>query len=544
MPLLKVFDRNVVLPNYKYSDKYWPLLTDLVYNKIGEEEIKKPETVQNLLKECFIELCSILDQKISEQRKASFYIFCQNLHEDSIEIWREQVKGNELGEIKEDFAASRRILKIIIEQSCKLKLVGAPIFIDEIEQNIDSYTEYLEELLYIGTWCHTLSEYTARSQLFPNSIGIVVKDGILNINTYQPYPTLFKFLFQEMQSHNSEVVISDSIYGFKNILKKEFNVSYDVLASFVNHQLIDKKYKYGLLKLNDVIEEIIKKYDYNLDFTNTFYEGLTVTKNNLLSIADCLLQNQHENRHVFRPILELDVDDEKYNMIGINKWSESLMLLTSNSFPFGLYPSEWKKYPEIKNFVNEIDNTHDKILENPIIDLLKKTNRIFDTNVESFNRYKGDNINIKNDVGDIDIFFLDTKYNIIYVCECKHNRTRHDLNNWKRDYSNFKGKYESQLLRKVNWVNAHKNIVEEHLKLKFPKQTDYELNKFQTIGIFIINAPTVYMLNGEYRAFTIKDIRDVLDYKYVDIKFELTNEDSGKKIILEHPYFDNLEKKI
>lgn len=544
MALKKVFDRNVVLPDYKYSDKYWPLLTDLIHNKIGEEEIKKPETVQILLKDCFIELCSILDQKISEQRKASFYIFCQNLHEDSIEIWREQVKGNELGEIKEDFAASRRILKIILEQSCKLKLVGTPIFINEIEQNLDTYTEYLEELLYIGTWCHTLSEYIARSQLFPNSIGIVVKDGTLNIYTYQPYPTLFKFLFQEMQSHNSEVVISDSIHGFKTLLKNEFNISYDVLASFVNHQLEDKKYKFGLLKMNEVIEDIIKQFDYNLDFTNTFYEGLTVNENNSLSIADCLLQNQHENRHVFRPILELDVDDEKYNIIGINKWSESLMLLTTNSFPFGLYPSEWKRYPEIKNFVNEIDNTHDKILENPIIDLLKEKNRIFDNNVDSFSKYKGDNINIKNDVGDIDILFLDTKYKIIYVCECKHNRSRHDLNNWKRDYSNFKGKYESQLLRKVNWVNANKDTVEEHLKLKFPKQTDFELNKFETIGIFIINAPTVYMLNGVYRAFTIKDIKDILDYNYVDIKFELTNEDTGEQILLEHPYFDNLEKKI
>lgn len=544
MPALNIFNKDIVLPNYEYSDKYWPILSKIVYDEIGNKENKDPDIVQQLLKKCFVNLCSILDLKISEQKKASFYIFCQKIHEDSIEVWSRNNKENSLGEIEEDFAASRRVLKIILEQSCKLDLIGAANFYEEIEANLNEYTEYLEELLYIGTWCYTLSEFISRSQLFSSSIGLIIKDHELNILTYQPFPALFEFLFYEIQKHNSEQVVSDSIIGFKELLLNEFEVDYNILSSFINEQLVDPKFRFGLLKINELIDDIHKRYDYNKEFTTDFYKGLTIDKNNSLNVENCFLQNQHENRHVFRPILQLNIDNVNYHMIGYNKWVESLTLLTTNSFPFGLFPLEWKQYQSIRDFVNLIDNTHDKLLENPIIKLLEENKRKFDFNIESFEQLKGNNINIKDTVGDIDILFLDEKYKMLYVCECKHNRSRYDLNNWKRDYSNFRNKYESQLKRKVDWVNQNISIVENHLKKKYQEKFDINLENFEVMGIFIINAPTVYMFNGNYRAFTISDIRELLAEQYVDIKFEFVNESSGKKLFIEHPYFDNLEKKL
>lgn len=544
MPILNVFDKKVVLPNYDYNEKYWPIVSDIVFKEIGESELKEPVQVQELLKKCFSKLCSILDEKINEQKKASFYIFCQYLHEDSIDIWQEQINGNDLGDIEEDFAASRRILKIILEQSCKVNLVGTPNFYNEIQVNFNSYTEYLEELLYIGSWCYILSEFVSRSQLFPSSIGLKYEDGGLSILTYQPFPELFNFVFEEKEKHNSDVVLSDSINGFIKLLKAVFNVDYNNLSSFVNRQIENPIYRFGLNNINSIIEELHSELQYDKDFSTVFYNGLKINKNNCLNIEDCFLKNQHENRHVFRPILELFIDGEIYHMIGRNKWIESLTLLSTNSFPFGQFPSEWKVYPSIKDFVNEIDNTHDKILEDPIKELLKKAGRIFDSNIESIEQPQNDNISIKNTVGDIDILFLDEKYKIIYVCECKHNRSRFDLNNWKRDYSNFKSKYENQLERKANWVKDNTIVLENHLKLKNPERTDLDISQFETRGIFIINAPTIYMFNGKYRAFTISDIKDLLNEQYVDVTFKFTNESSGKTIIVEYPYFDNLEKRL
>lgn len=544
MPSLSIHNKDVVLPDYDYSIKYWPILTKIVFEEVGTNEITDSKVVQELLKKCFVELCSILERKITHQKKASFYIFCQKIHEDSIDIWRKQLEGLSLGEIEEDFAASRRILKIIIEQSCKLELIGTPNFYVEIENNLHEYTRYLEELLYIGSWCYTISEYISRSQMFPSSIGIKVENNELNILTYQPFSALFKFLFFEIQKHNSNFVISDSIKEFKELLFKKFGVDYNVLSSLINDQLIEPKYRFGILKIKEVIQVLCEDHNYSLKFISNFYKGLTINKNNSLKVADCILQNQHENRHVFRPILELSIDNETCHMVGYNKWIESLMLLTTNSFPFGLYPNEWKIYPEINDFVNKINSTHDKLLEHPIIELLK-TNKIkHDFNIESFAQKKGNNVNIKNTVGDIDILFLDEKNNIIYICECKHNRSRYDLNNWKRDYSKFKNKYENQLQRKIDWARANINVIENHLNLKYNASREIQLENYEVVGIFIINAPTVYMFNGSFRAFTISDIKDLLNENYIDVKLELINESTGKKYFVEHPYFDNLERQL
>jgi hypothetical protein len=544
MALRRIQDKYIVLPNYDYSEKYWPIISKTVFDKIEEDEINTPILVEEILKDCFEILCSILNDKISEQKKASFYIFCHYIHEESIQIWQKQNEGLQLGEIEEDFAASRRILKIILEQSCKLDLVGSPNFCTEAISNIKSFTKGLEELIYIGTWCYNLSEYISRSQLFPNSIGVKIENGELNILTYQPYPKLFEFIYIEKQKHDSDIVLSDSMLGFKELLETEFKVDYNVLASFIIKQKGNAKYRFSLFRIDNIIQELHDEYSYNEEFSKTFFAGLTVNKSNSLSIQDCILKNQHENRYIFRPILELNIDGKFYHMVGYYKWIESFILLSTNSFPFGCYPSEWKKYKEIEAFIKETDDTHDKLLEEPIIKLLEEDNRVMDSNVVSIKQIKRNSINIEKTIGDIDILFLNEKNKIIYVCECKHNRSRFDLNNWKRDYTNFKSKYEAQLDRKVNWVQANKLLIENHLKIKYPDRDSYDLNDYQTKGIFIINAPTVYMFDGKYRAFTISDIKDLLSEKYFDIKFEFTFESTGRKLMIEHPYFKNLNQKL
>lgn len=542
MPIQIVHGKKVVLQNPGYKDKYWPILTQLVFEKIGNTEIKNPEEVQSILKECFAKLCTTFEQKLSEEKRASFYIFCHNLHEDSIELFLLQLRKIPLGINEEDFAGSRRILKIIIEQSTKLDLVGAPNFFLEIVKNLETYRKLLEELLYIGSWCFIISENIARSQLFETSTGIKIIDNELNILTYQPYPELFKYAFLDLPRHDSKVSLSDSIDEFKEIIQDNYNVKYDDLASFIQQQITKPEYRLGLTKLEPMIKEIIDSLSCDEDFVNDFYAGLTLNKNNCLSIEKCFFNNQSEFRYLYRPILELKVDNVLYNLIGYHKWLESLSQLSTNAFPFGAYPNEWSKHTLLKKFIHRIENTHDKILEDPIIEILKESSFVYDENVESFEQANGININIKNTVGDIDILFIDREFELIYVCECKHNRSRFDMNNWRRDYSNFKDKYETQLTRKINWTSENKDVIAEHFSIKNNEKLDF--SKYEVRGIFIINAPTIYMYNGDYRAFTITDFEELLKRNYRDVKFEFTDENSGEKILIEFPYFDNIKEKF
>src|SRR5690606_7316011 len=107
----------------------------------------------------------------------------------------------------------------------------------------------------------------------------------------------------------------------------------------------------------------------------------------------------------------------------------------------------------------KIDNTHDKVLQLPITNILSAKNHPYEIDIKNFVASNKQNINIDNTIGDIDILFLDLQNKKIYVCECKHNRSRLDYNNWKRDYSNFKSKYEKQLSRKVEWAKQNIEII-------------------------------------------------------------------------------------
>lgn len=541
MPLTIVHNKRVILPNFDYSKKYWPILSELVNEEIGNLEIKESKKVQEILKKCFSKLCDFFYQKIVDEKRASFYLFCHNLHEESIELWLLQIENIALGINEAHFATSRRILKIILEQSTTFNLKGTPNFFEEMKQNLKHYIDYLEELLYVGTWCLQLSEYIARSQLFSRSTGLKLANGVLEILTYQPYPELFKFIRRDMPRHNSNVALSDSIYEFKETIGTNFGITYDDLSFFVQQYIDKSHYRLGVTKIEPLIKKMQSELNVNNQFIEDFYSGLTVNRNNCLPVAKCFYNNQSEFRHTFRPILELIIDNEKYNVIGCHKWLESINSLSTNSFPFGLYPSEWKKYNELKKFIEKVDNTHDKILEAPIVEILENIGFPNDSNVVSFRQPNARNININQTVGDIDILFLDVKNTLIYVCECKHNRSRFDMNNWKRDYSNFKNKHETQLKRKIDWALNNKNTIRTHFSIKYQKE--FDLSEFDVRGIFIINAPSIYMYNGKYRAFTITDFENLVNRKYVDIKFEFTNEDTGEIIFVEYPYFDNIKEK-
>ena len=284
MGLIRTHNKKVVLANSDYKDKYWPVLSNIVFEKYGNAQINDPVLVQETLKECFSTLCQIFEKKLSEEKRASFYIFCHSLHEDSIDLFQLQVQKIPLNINEEEFASSRRILKIILEQSTKLDLIGTPNFFLEIRKNLETYITLLEELLYIGSWCIVISENTARSQLFETSTGIQVIDDELNILTHQPYPELFKHIFYDMPRHNSKVVLSDSMVEFKKIVEENYGVSYDDLATFINQQLQSPMYRLGVTKIEDLKTAILKELKCDKNFINDFYAGLTVNKSNCLSV--------------------------------------------------------------------------------------------------------------------------------------------------------------------------------------------------------------------------------------------------------------------
>jgi len=180
-------------------------------------------------------------------------------------------------------------------------------------------------------------------------------------------------------------------------------------------------------------------------------------------------------------------------------------------------------------------------LEVPTKTLLAENGFVFDANILTILQEHSNNIRIdKAGIGEIDIIYIDEANERIIVCECKHNRSRFDFNNWRRDYSNFIGSYESQLEKKVDWCTENRNLVNDHFHCKF---NDFELDisSFTVDGIFIINAPTLYMYDGKFKAFTLHDFKNRLQNKYIEPTFQFLHVEGGEVYEIRHPFFHNID---
>jgi len=356
MPIYTVEGYRMVSPNFSYEEEYWSALSLHVIENYGEDEIKDSSLVQLILKECFQILEGKFIELINNQNLASFYLYVHNFHENSIELYRRQLEGQTLDLDTSEFAITRRVLKIILEQSCSIDLIGTPNFGREMRDNYDDYLSYLERLLLIGYWAIGISDYIAKSQLFPNSIGIEIKDNSLCILAYEPYNYLFNFFIKDLSIHDEQVVLNNTLVELKQIFLNELDISYDVLASIISDNVNDPANRFGMIQSESLIDYIVEHEGYNREYIVDFYAGLTLSFENTLPFEDCILRNQDINRIIYRPILKLKIDEQYYWMIGRNKWLESFATLSTNALPFGICPDEWMKHDSINKFVKRVSN--------------------------------------------------------------------------------------------------------------------------------------------------------------------------------------------
>lgn len=542
MPIVQVDKFRIATINYGCKEKHWPHLTQQIMKQFGDQEIKNPELVLQILKECFNHFCESFRGLLKANTKASFFIFVQDIHEDSAEIWANQLNGPKLSIDQEEFAGVRRILKCILEQGCKLDLKGHSNFAEEIKQEFETYSNHLDELLYTGIKAFEFCELIARSQICPRAIGTRLEEGELVILTYAPFNSIFEYIFKDYPKHSSHVAIDNCVPQLRQTIQQELNIEYNFLGGFVADQLKNPAYRLGVFPMKKVYDTLINKYGYPKDFVEYFYAGLTLSRSNVMSFEDTLLRTQDKNRYSFRPILEYTIDNKPYSLVGAHKWIEAFMMVTTNCFPFGQFPDEWKAIPVLARFIKSISDNHDKVLEDPAIEILKAKNIKYDRNIKHLKKPNNQNVSlIQQGVGELDIIFLDEIGKVIYLVECKHNRARFEYNNWKRDLANFRGGYEKQLENKAQWLEGRISDILEHFEVLYKCQL-VEKAKYQICPLFLINAPTLYMYDSDYVVFTLYDLDRFLNQEHATVEFN--GELHGRKYKISRPYFKNAERAL
>lgn len=531
-------------PDYSFRSKYWRFLSDYFIKFYGRKKIDDPYWVQKILINCFGLLSYNFRDLLKKERRASFYIFVHNFHENSVILWKESIENNPELDVTQDFSKVRRILKLILEEATLLDLKGTENFGTEIMANYRIYTKLLEELLYIGIWFFIFSEYAAKSKLFPNSISLAIEGNDLVINENQPYNSLYRYIESDIPNHDEEVVVDNNIERIKQVFSDSLGIDYNILGSILSEPGADPRSRFGLINLDMTKDNICQTYGFNRTYVDDFYAGLTLSKNNTLFLDQRVLTNQDNHRIVYRPILRLRIDDSYYEMIGYYKWIESLTLLSTNSIPWGIGPEEWTKYEPILKLFTKIQNYHDKILENPVKEKLTENNYFYDSNIKTIITDDRNNFHLDREgIGEIDIIYINEVQEKIIICECKHNRSRFDFNNWRRDYSNFKDSYEPRLDKKVKWASENTTLIHQHFHNKF-RGFEPNITAYSVIGIFIINAPTIYMYDGNYKAYTLHDFNNLLHDEYISPTFRFIYPETGLTYDIQHPFFQNIDELI
>jgi hypothetical protein len=518
--------------NFDLADQYWPEMTTIARPLHAGNEIRDPTAVVEILRACFRYLEDKFMALIAAETRASFYLAVHRFHESTTDLWIQQLNGTTLPVNGSDFAAVRRVLKLILEQGCANDLRNSINYSQDIAANSSAYLNTIDHLLYLGYWANGIAGFISRSQLFPEAIGVRFDEHGIDFVIYEPFATVLDYVDRDYFQHQPDVVLHNTIQELKQVFSEKLGIDYDYVTGWMT-ELPEEPV---LVNPELLFQELLQK-GYDKAHLISFFAGLTVSSTNKMSFEDCIIRNQDINRYTYRPILSLQVESVEYWLVGLKKWQESLVTMTTNALPFGVCPPEWKAYRPVARFIGEVENEHDKTLEKPLADMLKERGFVYEPNVKFIHNGKQTISIVVKDLGEIDLLYIDHVQRVLYVCECKHNRSKFDAAGWRRDYSYFVRDYETQLANKLRWATEHIDDLAAHFTRKEKRPVD--LAGYAVKGIFVINAPTVYMYDGAFPTYTISMFRELVNGRFQEHQISYTLPGTQQVRLIGRPYMKN-----
>lgn len=516
-----------------FIEKYWNTgLSEFIISKYGNITTYDHDEVEEILLSCFEYFVDQFRTLIMRQDTEIFFHYVFLLHEASIDLYIEQLGGLQLpDDIDSDFPRYRRILKLILEQSCDIELTA--------KRDIE-YKEALnimQELYYLGNWIYKFSIYTAYHKMIPNAYFVEFKENIFTYGWQNNYGELNKLLLKYFSIDYETFFDEAALEELKQAIEDNFSIDYNKAIGQI--PMIKKHFSN---RQNQTVEPYVlpinlaAECNTSEDNTYLFYSGLMITKANKLSIEDAVLKPHSEKRHMFRPMLTYTVDDVERSLVGDNKIAESMMVIASNTIHWNTMPEEWLQNKGMVKFMNKKGLEHDRLLEDEIEKIFITNKFPYCRNTKSF-RQKNGKSNVKVDIqglGEIDFIVVNKDNKKIFISDTKYNRARYDAVGYRTDYTNFGG-YETKIEAKKNWLSNNLQVLQEHLEVMF--HINFSILDFEIEAIFFINTPTFYMFNGKYKAITLTRIKDYIEGSWDYPTIKLRDNVNKQFLNYTHPYF-------
>ena len=534
--MARILIQNHPILTFEYEpfiDKYWNTgLSEFIISKYGHITTYDHDEVDKILLSCFEYFVYQFRTLILQQDTEIFFHYVFLLHEASIDLYIEQLKGLQLPDnIDSDFPRYRRILKLILEQSCDIELTAKRSI------GCQEALDIIQELYYLGNLIYEFSIRTAYHKMIPNAYFVDFEEKIFTCGWQNNYGELNKLLLKYFSMDYETFFDQAALDELKQAIENNFSINYDKAIGQI--PFLKKHFSE---RSNQTIEPYVlpinlaTECNTSEDNTCLFYSGLMITKANKLSIEDTVLKPHSEKRYMFRPMLTYIVDNVERALVGDNKIAESMMVIASNTIHWNTMPEEWLQNKGMVKFMNKKGLEHDRLLENEIEKIFIANKFPYCRNTKSF-KQKNKKPNVKVDIqglGEIDFIVVNKDNKKIFISDTKYNRARYDAVGYRTDYTNFGG-YETKIEAKKDWLIKNLQVLQEHLEIMF--HINYSILDFEIEAIFFINTPTFYMFNGKYKAITLTRIKEYIEgsWDYPTIKLK---DNSNKQFLnYTHPYF-------
>jgi len=526
------------------ADVYWDEVSLFISGKYGQEKIIDHNTVESVLIDCFNFMAGKFKNLVHEETSFTFFQYVFYLHEESIKLYKKHTFENlslyPVGH--SEFAMYRRILKCTLEQGCEIDLVWGNFPTAAEVFQIDAK---MQNLIYLGRWLYDLADSIALHKMISNFHSITFKSNDhLVIDFQSHYAELYDKLFPQLQQdYENAIADNQSVNKLRGAIENCFGVQYDFAAGIIfeikaHFSDLDSQ----TIQPHVLPQNLVNHFGITEEEATRFYEGLTLSRSNKMSIEDLVYKPYNMDRYMFRPILVYNIGGEDRALVGREKFSESIFVMSSNAIHWNALPMEWRQNLCMEQFLSRMGNEHDKILEDAIEIKIRANNLLFVRNIKSFKQAQGNNVNINSAVaGEIDFIIINEKLKRIFVADSKYNRARYEVVGFRNDYSQFVQQYEPKIEKKANWVRNNLAVVTSHFRILYNRPM-LDLADFGVQGVFFINTPTFYMLNGKFKAITLNQLSDYLLGRLIFQNFSFVNTDpnaDNQYDIVGHPYFQN-----
>jgi len=524
-------------------EEYWRSLSNHLINAYGNNSVTDHYAVEEILLEGYNFLINEFSSLVLSETSLSFFLYVFWLHELSIKIHRNILGGLKINEIEESqFSTYRRILKLILEQGCDIDLVSGGFPTRDRKALFESK---IEKLLYLGNWIYMFTDYIAFQKMIDECYNLRFdENNLLKIDWNHNYGEIYSYLFPKLgEDYEQGTFDRDAVPDLLEKINDCFGIDYNTASGLIfeikrHHSPHNSIFQ--TIQPHILPENLRNIQGITFDKAKSFYDGLILSRENKFTIDEVVRKPYSTNRHLFRPILIYNIGGEERALVGNEKLAESIVVLGTNSIHWNNILEEWKQNECMQKFINKKGKEHDKILEDQIEKVIKNKNLYYCRNIKSFKQPNSDNIKIDNHlVGEIDFIIVNIELEKVFVVEAKYNRAKYEGIGFRNDYTNFVNNYEFKLQRKVSWISTNLIVLQEHIKL-IEYITDLNLDNYSVEGIFIINTPTFYMFNGDFKAITLNQIFDFLDdnYEFNEINIPI-DQNNHEYITVEHPFFRN-----